>query len=147
MTRVPARAALTIPPTSPEFWASTGRARKTFMPNAREPADLWHRLVPNGLFEDPNDPGFWAVVRHADLVEVTRRPRTSCPAGILFEFFDAGRIPSDAYRVSSPWIRPGTPKIRLIWRRRFTAPKRLAASMDHIVANAAASSTTSPTKG
>ena len=38
------------------------------------------------MFADPNDQGFWAVVRHADLVEVTRRPGDFLSGkGITFE--------------------------------------------------------------
>jgi cytochrome P450 len=33
----------------------------------------WHRPVENLLIEDPNDQGFWAVMSHAALVEVTKR--------------------------------------------------------------------------
>lgn len=57
----------------------------------------WHRPVTNGLFEDPNDQGFWAVVRYADLVEVTRRHDDFLSGeGIVFEslpqeLLDAGQ--------------------------------------------------------
>ena len=59
--------------------------------------------------EDPNDQGFWAVVRHADLVEVTRRPQDFLSGeGILFESMPKGS--STPGQASSPWIRPGTPR-------------------------------------
>ena len=63
-------------PEDAAFWASTGKEReKTFAELRANRPISWHRPVHNGLFEDPNDQGFWAVVRHADLVEVTRRPQ------------------------------------------------------------------------
>jgi cytochrome P450 len=70
-----------------EFWSSTAKDREKVFAELRAHRPIsWHRPVKNGLFEDPNDQGFWAVVRHADLVEVTRRPGDFLSGeGILFE--------------------------------------------------------------
>ena len=56
------------------FWSSTAveRERTYAELRARQPIS-WHPPVEGRLIDDPNDQGFWAVVRHADLVEVTRR--------------------------------------------------------------------------
>ena len=60
---------------STAFWSQTAAQREVvFAELRRERPVSWHRPVENGLFEDPNDQGFWAVTRHADLVEVTKRP-------------------------------------------------------------------------
>jgi cytochrome P450 len=90
--------------------------------------------VKNGLFEDPNDQGFWAVVRHADLVEVTRRPQDFLSGeGILFE-----SMPKELLDAGQGFIAMDPPrhtKIRRLVASAFT-PKQLARIDDHIVANA-----------
>lgn len=59
-----------------EFWSGTAKDREKVFAELRAQRPIsWHRPVRNGIFEDPNDQGFWAVVRHADLVEVTRQSR------------------------------------------------------------------------
>ena len=72
---------------SHEFWSGTWRDREKVFAELRANRPIsWHRPVKNGMFEDPNDQGFWAVVRHADLVEVTRRPGDFLSGkGITFE--------------------------------------------------------------
>ena len=76
-TTVITRAERTYDPadvSSREFWSltATGRERTFAELRANRPVS-WHRPAEDLLVEDPNDQGFWAVVRHADLVEVTRR--------------------------------------------------------------------------
>ena len=52
---------------STAFWSQTAAEReRTFAELRAQRPVSWHRPVENGLFEDPNDQGFWAVVRHAD---------------------------------------------------------------------------------
>ncbi|HRD10685.1 MAG TPA: cytochrome P450 [Mycobacterium sp.] len=120
---------------SSEFWASTGKEReKTFAELRANRPISWHRPVHNGLFEDPNDQGFWAVVRHADLVEVTRRPQDFLSGeGILFE-----SMPKELLDAGQGFIAMDPPrhtKIRRLMAAAFT-PKQLARIDDHIVANA-----------
>ncbi len=94
----------------------------------------WHRPVKNGMFEDPNDQGFWAVVRYADLVEVTRRPGDFLSGeGITFE-----SIPRELLDAAQGFIAMDPPrhtKIRRLLASAFT-PKQLARIDTHIVANA-----------
>ena len=90
MTAIIARAERPYDPadiSSSEFWASTARDREQVFAELRANRPIsWHRPVKNGMFEDPNDQGFWAVTRHADLVEVTRRPGDFLSGrGITFE--------------------------------------------------------------
>ena len=72
---------------SSQFWAGTADDREKVFAELRANRPIsWHRPVKNGMFADPNDQGFWAVVRHADLVEVTRRPGDFLSGkGITFE--------------------------------------------------------------
>ena len=120
---------------SSEFWAGTAADReKVFAQLRAERPISWHRPVKNGLFEDPNDQGFWAVVRHADLVEVTRRPQDFLSGeGILFE-----SMPKELLDAGQGFIAMDPPrhtKIRRLMAAAFT-PKQLARIDDHIVANA-----------
>lgn len=86
------------------------------------------------MFEDPNDQGFWAVVRHADLVEVTRRPQDFLSGeGILFE-----SVPAELLDAAQGFIAMDPPrhtKIRRLLASAFT-PRQLARIDTHIVANA-----------
>ncbi|RUP06093.1 MAG: cytochrome P450 [Mycobacterium sp.] len=117
------------------FWSGTWRDReKTFAELRAERPISWHRPVNNGLFEDANDQGFWAVVRHADLVEVTRRPQDFLSGeGIAFE-----SIPKEMLDAAQGFIAMDPPrhtKLRRLMAAAFT-PKQLARIDDHIVANA-----------
>ena len=119
---------------SHDFWASTAKDREKVFAELRAQRPIsWHRPVHNGLFEDPNDQGFWAVVRHADLVEVTRRPGDFLSGeGILFE-----SMPKELLDAGQGFIAMDPPrhtKIRRLMAAAFT-PKQLARIDDHIVAN------------
>lgn len=118
-----------------EFWSSTAAERERTFAELRAHRPIsWHRPVRNGMFEDPNDQGFWAVVRHADLVEVTRRPQDFLSGkGITFE-----SLPPEALDAAQGFIAMDPPrhtKIRRLMAAAFT-PKQLARIDDHIVANA-----------
>ncbi len=120
---------------SADFWAGTAKDREKVFAELRANRPIsWHRPVKNGLFEDPNDQGFWAVVRHADLVEVTRRPQDFLSGeGILFE-----SMPKELLDAGQGFIAMDPPrhtKIRRLVASAFT-PKQLARIDDHIVANA-----------
>jgi len=118
-----------------EFWSGTAADReRTFAELRAHRPVSWHRPVKNGMFEDPNDQGFWAVVRHADLVEVTRRPGDFLSGrGITFE-----SLPVEVLDAAQGFIAMDPPrhtKIRRLLAAAFT-PKQLARIDDHIVANA-----------
>src|SRR3712207_4362382 len=72
---------------STAFWSGTAADReRVFAQLRRERPVSWHRPVENGLFEDPNDQGFRAVVTHRHLVEVTKRHDDFVSGeGIVFE--------------------------------------------------------------
>ena len=118
-----------------DFWSGTAKDREKVFAELRAHRPIsWHRPVKNGLFEDPNDQGFWAVVRHADLVEVTRRPGDFLSGeGILFE-----SMPKELLDAGQGFIAMDPPrhtKIRRLLASAFT-PKQLARIDEHIVANA-----------
>jgi cytochrome P450 len=118
-----------------EFWSGTARDREKVFAELRANRPIsWHRPVKNGMFEDPNDQGFWAVVRHADLVEVTRRPGDFLSGkGITFE-----SLPLEVLDAAQGFIAMDPPrhtKIRRLLASAFT-PRQLARIDEHVVANA-----------
>lgn len=117
------------------FWSGTAKDREQVFAELRANRPVsWHRPVKNGMFEDPNDQGFWAVVRHADLVEVTRRPQDFLSGkGITFESFPPEML--DAAQGFIAMDPPRHTKIRRLLAAAFT-PRQLARIDEHIVANA-----------
>lgn len=117
-----------------EFWSLTAAEReKTFAELRAHRPVSWHRPVENALFEDPNDQGFWAVVRHADLVEVTKRHQDFLSGeGIVFE-----SLPKELLDAGQGFIAMDPPrhtKIRRLLTAAFT-PKQLARIEKGIIAN------------
>lgn len=120
---------------SSAFWSGTAVDREqVFAELRRERPVSWHRPVENGLFEDPNDQGFWAVVRHADLVEVTKRHDDFVSGeGIVFE-----SMPQELLDTAQGFIAMDPPrhtKVRRLLSSAFT-PKQMARIGDRIEANA-----------
>ncbi|MCW2779339.1 MAG: cytochrome [Frankiales bacterium] len=117
------------------FWAATAEEReRTFAVLRRERPVSWHRPVENGLFEDPNDQGFWAVVTHRHLVEVTKRHDDFLSGeGIVFE-----SMPQELLDAAQGFIAMDPPrhtKVRRLLSSAFT-PKQMARTDDRIRANA-----------
>lgn len=117
------------------FWASTAVEReRTFAELRAERPISWHRPVQERLFEDPDDDGFWAVVGHADLIEVTKRHEDFLSGeGIVFdsmpqELLDAGQ----GFIAMDP---PRHTKVRRLLSSAFT-PKQMTRIEDRIRANA-----------
>ncbi|MGB9223103.1 cytochrome P450 [Mycobacterium sp.] len=118
-----------------EFWSSTAKEREKVFAELRADRPIsWHRPVKNGLIEDANDQGFWAVVRYEDLVEVTRRPGDFLSGqGITFD-----SMPAEVLDAAQGFIAMDPPrhtKIRRLLASAFT-PKQLARIDNHIAANA-----------
>jgi cytochrome P450 len=86
------------------------------------------------LLDDPSDKGFWAVTRHADLVEVTKRHENFLSGeGIVME-----SIPQELLDAGQGFIAMDPPrhtKIRRLLSSAFT-PKQIARINDQIAANA-----------
>jgi cytochrome P450 len=117
------------------FWGGTAADREAvFAELRRERPVSWHRPVENALFEDPNDQGFWAVTRHADLVEVTKRHDDFVSGeGIVFE-----SMPQEMLDAAQGFIAMDPPrhtKVRRLLSSAFT-PKQMARIGDRIEANA-----------
>ena len=117
------------------FWSQTAAEREeTFAVLRAERPVSWHQPVEEMLIEDPNDQGFWAVVRHADLVEVTKRHQDFLSGeGIVME-----SIPQELLDAGQGFIAMDPPrhtKIRRLLSSAFT-PKQIARINDQIQANA-----------
>lgn len=59
------------------FWALPPDEREASFAELRRDRPLsWHRPADTELLPDPDDPGFWAVVTHADIVAVSKDAET-----------------------------------------------------------------------
>jgi cytochrome P450 len=72
---------------SKAFWNQTSEEReKSFAVLRREAPVSWQRPVDDAVTPDPDDPGFWAVVKHADITRVSRDNDTFVSGmGVLFD--------------------------------------------------------------
>jgi cytochrome P450 len=117
------------------FWSTTAEDReKVFAELRRERPVTWHPPVEDALFDDPSDPGYWAVVRHADIVQVSRHSDVFVSGqGVLFE-----NIPPAALEASQSFLAMDPPrhtKIRKLVSSAFT-PKQVKRIESHIKDNA-----------
>ncbi len=107
------------------FWAATAVDRERVFAELRNERPIsWHRPVENCLLDDPDDPGFWAVVRHEDFVS---------GQGIVFD-----SIPQELLDAGQGFIamdRPRHTQIRRLLVSAFT-PRQMARVAERIEANA-----------
>ncbi len=94
----------------------------------------WHRPVEKLLIEDPNDQGFWAVMSHAALVEVTKRNEDFLSGeGIVME-----SMPQELLDAGQGFIAMDPPrhtKVRRLLTSAFT-PKQITRINTQIRGNA-----------
>ncbi|WIX75235.1 cytochrome P450 [Amycolatopsis carbonis] len=117
------------------FWSTRAADReRSFAALRQERPVSWHRPVEDALMEDPEDPGYWAVVRHADIVEVSRRNDVFVSGqGVMFE-----NIPEEMLEASQSFLAMDPPrhtKIRKLVSAAFT-PKQVRRIDEQIKANA-----------
>ncbi len=117
------------------FWRSTAVEREQTFARLRADRPVsWHVPVEDMLMEDPNDQGFWAVTRHADLVECTKRHDDFLSGeGIVME-----SIPQELLDAGQGFIAMDPPrhtKVRRLLSSAFT-PKQIGRINDQIEANA-----------
>src|SRR6516162_534633 len=69
------------------FWSTTAAEReRSFAVLRAERPVSWHPPVEDALMPDPNDPGYWAVTRRADIVSVSRNNEVFLSGqGVMFE--------------------------------------------------------------
>ena len=66
----------------------------------------WHPPVEDSLMPDPDDPGYWAVTRHADIVAVSRNSESFLSGkGVLFE-----NVPEELLEASQSFLAMDPPR-------------------------------------
>ena len=72
---------------SDAFWEQDVEERDLIFKQLREQRPIsWQPPIETTLHPDPNDPGFWAVVRHADIVEVSKNTDVFVSGyGVMFD--------------------------------------------------------------
>jgi cytochrome P450 len=117
-----------------EFWEQPAEVRdETFAELRRDRPVSWHPPAEGALMEH-TDEGFWAVVRHADIVDVSRRPELFCSGnGVMFE-----DVPTDFTDAASSFLVTDGDRhhrLRRLVSSAFT-PRQVARIEDQIAAQA-----------
>ncbi|UXA05288.1 cytochrome P450 [Mycobacterium sp. SMC-2] len=117
------------------FWSTTAadRERSFAVLRAERPVS-WHPPVEDALMPDPDDPGYWAVTRRADIVSVSRNNEVFLSGrGVLFE-----NVPPELLEASQSFLAMDPPrhtKLRKLVSAAFT-PRQVRRIEDSIKANA-----------
>jgi cytochrome P450 len=122
---------------SRKFWAQPAPVREESFAALRADRPLsWHPPVDDALMDDADDPGFWAVVRHGDIVEISRRHDVFVSGqGVIFE-----NIPEMFLETSQSFLATDPPrhtKLRTLVSKAFT-PRQIARISEGIEANTVA---------
>ena len=118
------------------FWSTSAAEReRSFAVLRTERPVSWHPPVEDALMHDPDDPGYWAVTRHADIVAISRNSEVFLSGkGVLFE-----NIPEELLEASQSFLAMDAPRhtlIRKVVHAAFT-PRQVRRIEDSIYANAA----------
>ncbi|GAA5156817.1 cytochrome P450 [Pseudonocardia eucalypti] len=110
---------------SKAFWNQTSEERdqRFAQLRAQDPVS-WQRPVEDAVVPDPNDPGYWALVRHAEIVEVSRDNKTYISGqGVQFDM-----LPPEGLEMSQSFLAMDAPKhtkLRRLISAAFT-PRQVA---------------------
>ncbi|MGK2240867.1 MAG: cytochrome P450 [Rhodococcus sp. (in: high G+C Gram-positive bacteria)] len=120
---------------SKAFWAQSAAERETSFALLRKQSPIsWQPPVEDAWMPDPEDLGYWAVVRHADIVDVSRRNEVFISSqGVQFE-----NLPPDVLRGSQSILAMDPPdhtKIRKLISAAFT-PRQVKRIEEQINSNA-----------
>jgi cytochrome P450 len=113
------------------FWSLTAKERDEVFHVLRDQRPVsWHPPADGALMPHDDDPGYWAVVRHADVVSVSRDPALFCSGrGVMYE-----DVPEFVLEASSSFLAMDAPrhtKLRRLISSAFT-PRRVAAIEDQV---------------
>ena len=118
------------------FWGRPMEERDaSFAELRRERPISWHRPPEGMLMPSEGDPGFWAVVRHADIGYVSKNPELFC-SGQGVQFQDA---PPELLEATQSFLAMDAPRhtqLRKIVSAAFT-PKQVRRVSDRIAERAA----------
>src|SRR6195952_2703556 len=117
------------------FWSSTAADReRSFAELRRSRPVSWHPPVEDALMHDPEDRGYWALPRHADIVAISKDSESFLSGkGVLFE-----NVPEELLEASQSFLAMDAPrhtKIRKVVHAAFT-PRQVRRIEDSIKANA-----------
>jgi cytochrome P450 len=117
------------------FWASTAEVREESFKILRDERPVsWHPPLEGSLMT-PEQDGFWAVTRHADVVAVSRDPELFCSGqGVMME-----EVPEDILEAAQSFLAMDAPNhtaMRRLINAAFT-PKQVARIEEGITARAA----------
>src|ERR1700755_3602142 len=117
------------------FWSTTAADRERSFAVLRAERPLsWHPPVEDALLPDPDDPGYWAVTRRADIVTVSRNNDVFLSGmGVMFE-----NIPVELLEASQSFLAMDPPrhtKLRKLAQAGFT-PRQVRRIEDSIKSNA-----------
>ncbi|GAA0610660.1 cytochrome P450 [Sporichthya brevicatena] len=122
------------------FWGKTPAEREPAFDELRRERPLsWHRPVETELIPDEDDPGFWALVTHADVTAVSRDAET-WGSGMEFGGVMMENVPEDIIEMAHSILSMDDPRhgrLRMIISSVFT-PRRVKLIEDQIAAQAAA---------
>ena len=118
------------------FWELGAEERDARLAVLREKRPLSWQRPAEGMATLPgrDDPGYWAVVRHADVVTVSRNPETYC-SGRGFQIED---VPEEILEAAASFLgmdHPRHTKLRRLVSTAFS-PRRVRALEDNIATRA-----------
>ncbi|HEY1973452.1 MAG TPA: cytochrome P450 [Pseudonocardia sp.] len=92
---------------SKEFWNKTSEQRdERFRRLRAEDPVSWQRPVEDAVAPDPNDPGYWALVKHADIVKVSRDAKSFISGqGVQFDV-----LPPEMLELSQSFLAMDAPR-------------------------------------
>lgn len=122
---------------SREFWNKNAAERKVVFKQLRDTDPVsWQRPIEEAVTPDPDDPGYWAVVRHEDIAQVSRDHHTFISGqGVLMDM-----LPPLLLEMVQSFIAMDNPrhdKLRTLVSAAFT-PKQIAKIEGQIAAGAKA---------
>jgi cytochrome P450 len=117
------------------FWATSAQEReRSFAVLRAERPVSWHPPVEDALMTDPDDPGYWAIARRADIVAVSRNNEAFLSGkGVIFE-----NVPEELLEASQSFLAMDPPRhtfLRKLVSAAFT-PRQVRRIEDSIQANA-----------
>lgn len=122
---------------SQAFWSTTAAEReRSFAVLRAERPVSWHPPVEDAMLNDPDDPGYWAITRHADIVAVSRANEVFLSGkGVMFENF-----PEEVLETTMSFLAMDPPRhtrLRKLATAAFT-PRQVRRIEDSIKASAKA---------
>ncbi|HXY65389.1 MAG TPA: cytochrome P450 [Mycobacterium sp.] len=117
------------------FWSTTAQEReRSFALLRAERPVSWHPPVEDALMTDPDDRGYWAITRRADIVTVSRNNEVFLSGkGVIFE-----NVPEELLEASQSFLAMDPPRhtfLRKLVSAAFT-PRQVRRIEDSIKANA-----------